>query len=347
MNHAWEMLKTVAAILLSPIAEKNPVKVWSYRAPVVLSAERIIAMGAFAAWVHIAYTQPALLNGWPLSTFGVFVVLALPITRALSRAPVAATIDFAKTLVGRFGRGAAAQVMQGTSASNETPVLPEYQEQIDEIWEDYEPAGIPEMEPSKPAAEPSKSEPQPAKLEGITVVAESRKPDTTPAEARPKPDVKQPPRPIDQPWPNDPPWLRAAFAERGVIEVEGPGNHPRILEYFTKTSYKATADSVPWCSAGLCFVFEAVGIRSTRDARARSWVKWGDTLSGPRRGCVVVLSRGADPTSGHVTLCIAHDADYVWGYGANQNNRWSVQKYPRSRVLAGGYRWPTEATNDA
>jgi uncharacterized protein (TIGR02594 family) len=360
MSKVWERTKTGLAILVSPIADKNPVKIWAYRAPVVLSAERIICIGAFVLWGYVVFRQPELLNGWPAATFGVFIVLALPITRALSRAPAEMALRFAETLVGRLGRGRGAQLIRGTSASAETPVLPEYEDDIDDLYSESDPAGLghyeigytdrtagaPAPTPAAPVATPEapKVAESPPVMATPSLLDPAPKPDprpsTEPATARPAPTIKAPSKAIDQPWPEDPAWLQAAFVERHVVEVEGPGSHPRILEYFRATSYKATDDAVPWCSAALCFVFEQAGVRSPRNAAARSWLGWGRSIPEPRRGAVAVLSRGSSPTSGHVTLVLAANAEHIWGYGGNQNNRWSVQKYPRSRVLPGGYRLP-------
>lgn len=351
----WERIKDIIAIILSPFAEKNPVKIWSYRAPVVLSAERIIAMGAFGAWLKIAFDHPELLNGWPLSTFGVFIVLALPITRALSRAPVAATIDFAKTLVGRFGRGAAARVLHTTSANSTAGAVEQYDDEIDGLWQESDPSGLGHYDidqtiRTEPIAEdipvvakapesPSKTqEPVSAPVTRETV---DRKPDEAPAPVK-EPEVKvakkEPAKtpgtslPLDQPKASDPEYLKWAFGERDVIEDTSPGgSNKRIEWYFTHTAYGKAIDDVPWCSAGLCAAVETTGGKSTRDARARSWINWGRKGTG-KRGDIAVLKRGANPAQGHVGIVLARTATHVYLWGGNQGNRWQVQRYDIARV---------------
>jgi uncharacterized protein (TIGR02594 family) len=147
-----------------------------------------------------------------------------------------------------------------------------------------------------------------------------------------------PEKPIEPPT-MVPKWLEIAKKEIGVREVTGLDHNPRILEYHSKTALKATTDEVSWCSAFVCFIFESCGIRSTRDAWARSWLKWGYPMKSPEMGCVVVLWREhPDSWKGHVGLWTGQDDLYVYVLGGNQNNLVNISKYPKKQVL--GYRWP-------
>lgn len=138
----------------------------------------------------------------------------------------------------------------------------------------------------------------------------------------------------------DPVWMARARREIGVKERPGAEHHPRILEYQEATKLLEGADEVPWCSAFVCWVMEQTGIRSTRSAAARSWLKWGKPLDNPLPGCVVVLSRKSadNPKSGHVGLYVRTDGHDVIVLGGNQGNQVCVRPYAESRVL--GYRWP-------
>lgn len=139
----------------------------------------------------------------------------------------------------------------------------------------------------------------------------------------------------------EPPWLQLARKEliSGVREVKGPGSHPRILEYFTSTKLTPKdGDETAWCSAGMCWVMEQSGIRSPRSAKARDWQTWGKRLLQPQMGCVVVLTRGENPNQGHVALWTGESHERMLLLGGNQGDRWSVQAYPKWRLLA--YRWP-------
>lgn len=136
------------------------------------------------------------------------------------------------------------------------------------------------------------------------------------------------------------PWLSIAEEEleAGIVEIAGGKDNPRIVLYHQYTSLRATDDETPWCSAGANYcVFEA-GYQGTNDARARSWLAYGQRINNPVRGAICILSRGSDRTQGHVGFVIRADASNVWLLGGNQGNTWSVQRFPISRVL--GYRLP-------
>jgi len=133
-------------------------------------------------------------------------------------------------------------------------------------------------------------------------------------------------------------WMSIAEKEIGIKEVSGSGANARILEYHAQTSLNASSDETPWCSAFACWVMKQAGIAGTRSASARSWVNWGSSLTGPRYGAVVVITRGNDPRLGHVGFVSRFDKDYVWLLAGNQTDSVSVVRFSRANVLA--YRWP-------
>ena len=140
---------------------------------------------------------------------------------------------------------------------------------------------------------------------------------------------------------SEPSWLTIARGEIGQKEVIGKMANPRILEYFTKTSYQSKSDETSWCSAAMCWVMEKAGIKSTRRANARSWMKWGVGLEKFRVGCIVVFWRGSkDSWMGHVGLGVAEDEKYIWVLGGNQGNAFNIKKYPKAQLL--GMRWPSK-----
>lgn len=124
----------------------------------------------------------------------------------------------------------------------------------------------------------------------------------------------------------------------GVNEIVGHEHNPRIVEYHATTTLAATNDEVPWCSSFVCWCVEQAGIASTRSARARSWLDWG--LHGDAaRGAIVVLSRGANPQSGHVGFFVEHDREQrFFLLGGNQSNAVTIESFPWTRVL--DVRWP-------
>lgn len=136
---------------------------------------------------------------------------------------------------------------------------------------------------------------------------------------------------------NDTPWMDIAKKEIGMKEVPGSGNNPRVVEYHSATTLKATEDSVPWCSAFVSWCLEQAEIKSTKNAWARSYLQWGKKLDKPRYGCVVVFSRGDN--SGHVGFFQAETEDTIMVLGGNQSDSVCIKEYPKSRLL--GYRWPS------
>jgi uncharacterized protein (TIGR02594 family) len=139
--------------------------------------------------------------------------------------------------------------------------------------------------------------------------------------------------------PEIPLWLKLAFVERGVAEQPGLFEHnPRIIEYHSATSLKATRDEVPWCSAFACWCMEKAGVKSTRSAAARSWLDWGREVRRPEPGTVVVLKRGDHSWQGHVGFWIGEDASRILVLGGNQGDEVSQAWYSKARVLS--YRAP-------
>jgi len=141
---------------------------------------------------------------------------------------------------------------------------------------------------------------------------------------------------------NEAPWMKFAEEEIGVHEYEGDPDNPKIIEYHSTTTYGAKDDEVAWCSAFVNWCMKKAGIRRTGSASARSWLNWGEMLSEPRKGCVVVLWRNnPDSWQGHVGFYVGESANSsdIDVLGGNQNDSVNVSAYPKTRVL--GYRWNT------
>ena len=132
------------------------------------------------------------------------------------------------------------------------------------------------------------------------------------------------------------PWYLVALGELGQREVRG-GENPRILEYFKSTTFHATEDEVPWCSAFACFCMESAGVQSPHRANARSWLSWGNDVDRQdvRIGDVAVFWRGS-PTSraGHVGFVASLTGGVVQLLGGNQGDAVSIAPQPLERLLA-------------
>lgn len=132
-----------------------------------------------------------------------------------------------------------------------------------------------------------------------------------------------------------PEWYKIAQGEIGQKEITG-GENPRIIEYHKTTTLKATEDEVPWCSSFVSWCLEKSGVKSTKNAWARSYLNWGAKIEEPKLGCICVFSRGS--SSGHVGFFVSQTKNNVMVLGGNQGNSVCLKEYPKSRLL--GYRWP-------
>lgn len=159
--------------------------------------------------------------------------------------------------------------------------------------------------------------------------------DSTPVVTNPMPES-----PVDTVLETDPVWLKIAFSEVGQKEIPGSKDNPRIVEYHSITSLKATDDETMWCSSFVCWVLEMCGIKSTRSAASRSYLNYGEKLSKGKRGCIAVFSRPPSTTSGHVAFYLYETDNHIAVLGGNQDNQVKVSLYKKSNLI--GYRWPKE-----
>jgi uncharacterized protein (TIGR02594 family) len=103
----------------------------------------------------------------------------------------------------------------------------------------------------------------------------------------------------------DPSWIAKARGYVGVREVPGSKHNPTIVSLWSKIGGPFRDEETNWCAGFPSDVFEEVGIRSSRSAAARSYLKWGVKLATPAVGAVVVSWRGSkDGWSGHVGFVV-------------------------------------------
>jgi uncharacterized protein (TIGR02594 family) len=136
------------------------------------------------------------------------------------------------------------------------------------------------------------------------------------------------------------PWMAMARAAIGKKEVPGPMSNPDILRYYADAGVPQDSDEVPWCSAFCGAMLKEAGYQPSGSLMARSYLSWGQKLDKPRKGCVVVLKRGAAP-SGHVAFAETWTGATIRLLGGNQGNSVSIASFSRAAVL--GYRWPDKA----
>lgn len=141
-------------------------------------------------------------------------------------------------------------------------------------------------------------------------------------------------------------WMEYAWADVGIKEIEGPDAEPQILAYFHEVGRTdVTSDEVAWCAAYTlaCLSRAGVSIEAVPLAErlmARSVLKIGTPIDGPRVGATVTLKRGPPPF-GHTGFVTGWTETHVHVLSGNQGNSVSEQWFPREDVL--GYRWPAPA----
>lgn len=134
----------------------------------------------------------------------------------------------------------------------------------------------------------------------------------------------------------DPAWLAKARSYLGQTEIKGRKHNPVILRWWVLIRAHFTDDETPYCAAFVGAVLEECGIRSSRSAAARSYLRWGVNIHGPAVGAIVVFKRGA---GGHVGFVVGRDTrGNLMVLGGNQGDKVSIAPFDVNRVL--GYRWP-------
>jgi uncharacterized protein (TIGR02594 family) len=143
-----------------------------------------------------------------------------------------------------------------------------------------------------------------------------------------------------------PRWLALAWDDLGVSETPGAQHTQRVLAYYADVGQPHIADDeTAWCAAFLGSCLERAGMASTRSLLARSYLEWGEPSSSPRIGAVAVLSRGNDPSLGHVGFVVGSTAADIILLGGNQSDAVTVEVFPRARLLA--LRWPAPVIPEA
>ncbi len=151
--------------------------------------------------------------------------------------------------------------------------------------------------------------------------------------------------------PDDPPWLKLIAADLGLKEVAGARANPRIVAMFqTVDRPDVTDDETSWCAACVGHYLVEGGVAraalppKAERLLARSYLKFGHSCDGLRRGAIAVFKSGNASWQGHVAFVlrtVAIDGRlYVECIGGNQSNAITVARYPAETVL--GYRWPDD-----
>lgn len=107
----------ILAAVLSPVMEKNPVKLMSAVTPFVFSMSRIsVAVFTAVDAYRIAMAQSI---GWPEATLALGCMFAIPLLRALDKVSAQEALAFGTEIVKRFGVGDAAPPHAGMDSNEE------------------------------------------------------------------------------------------------------------------------------------------------------------------------------------------------------------------------------------
>lgn len=135
--------------------------------------------------------------------------------------------------------------------------------------------------------------------------------------------------------------IRTAESALGLNEDKQKG---LVSQYLSEGGVNIDPSQTAWCAAFVNATLSKTGLDGTGALNARSFLNWGEEVTTPQLGDVVVLSRGTDPALGHVGFFKGFDAQgNILILGGNQGDEVSVKSYNADRLL--GYRRPAGSTN--
>jgi uncharacterized protein (TIGR02594 family) len=123
----------------------------------------------------------------------------------------------------------------------------------------------------------------------------------------------------------------------GTKELKGSADNPKIMEmYRTVGHHWVEHDEVAWCAAFVGHCLEKAGFTSTRKLNARSYLTWGEKVTGPeqaKEGDIVIFTRGSNTAQGHVAFFLKATGSQIEVLGGNQSDGVTVARYAKSRLL--------------
>lgn len=138
-------------------------------------------------------------------------------------------------------------------------------------------------------------------------------------------------------------WVSIARLDLGVREIPGAPTTPKIKEWLQRLKAWWTDDETPWCGVAVAAWMQQAGCAVPKHwYRAKGWLNWGEELSGPTMGAVVIFERKG---GGHVAIVVGRSyAGDLMCIGGNQGNAVTIAPFDHSRVIS--YRWPAEHVKD-
>lgn len=140
--------------------------------------------------------------------------------------------------------------------------------------------------------------------------------------------------------------MEIAKKEIGQREIKGAIHNPRIIEYHSTTTLRASSDEAAWCSSFVNWVLLKTGLAGTRSAAASSWLKWGAATSAKMGAIAVIFNVKANSnlsaSGNHVGFLVQETATHFLILGGNQSDQVKVSQFPKKAWQLRGYRWPVQ-----
>lgn len=137
---------------------------------------------------------------------------------------------------------------------------------------------------------------------------------------------------IGQPYDCAPKWMQIASKELGQKETDP---YSRVHEYFETCGVVPDVRGTPWCRYFVNHCLKKAGWSPPLDGMARGLLSWGDPVTDPKVGDLIILWRGThdDGVTGHVGFFVKWDGRYVYLLGGNQGDAVTEAKFDRKKII--------------
>lgn len=131
--------------------------------------------------------------------------------------------------------------------------------------------------------------------------------------------------------------LLEALKLYGTKETPGPKSTPAIMQWAEELGAKRMGityadDSIAWCGLFVAICVKRAGLEIPFiPVRAVSWVMFGNAVSIPMLGDVLVFTRQG---GGHVGIYVGEDAESYHVLGGNQSDCVCITRILKSRLTA-------------
>ena len=113
-------------------------------------------------------------------------------------------------------------------------------------------------------------------------------------------------------------------------------SNPEITKMFKYVGYDLD-DDTPWCKMFVDYCIKKSGCETVGDLTARSGLKYGEFITLPELGDLVIFWRESKNSyKGHIGFYAGEVSGSIRVLGGNQNNKVCYKYYPVERLL--GYR---------